>query len=507
MPRHWRRRSSTSTTPRARADFDGARYQTADGGLALVPYGGSDLEASALAALVAPDRFDVGRLRAYLAARAGDDKETRERRNFALAGLAGLGASVLPEIRAAAADPALTVRERLLLGIGAAALGDAALAHSIAASLIETYGEAATGDQARLRVGSDAGDVTQATALMAILAAANGDPLAPWFWNYVEANPDEDATYALHAVGFVDRILAHAAPTTASFAYTTGGDRKVVELEPGEAFHVTILPSQLASFTVEPVSGSIAVTTSWREPVDADSFKKDPDIKVSRTVTPTGVAKSSDLVKVELVVDFGPLQPEGCVMVTDYVPSGLVAGREPAWLGRRGGRGGRGERHATVRADRPARLLLRGADPQRSPRHVALLRPGHQPRPVHLGDGDRAVAVPARERRPDGRDGHPDRLTDQGDGGLLGRVGSTGVGSARDRSRVRGRLDRRRLWRRFGWRRSRVRRRLGRRVRCRRRARLLAPEVFAQGQPARRGPWPPRTGRRSGSATVRTRST
>ncbi len=312
--------------------FDGSAYQTPDGGLAVVPYASSDLEASVLAALIAPDRFDAGMLTTYLRTVAGNEKETRERRTFALAGLAGLGAGVLPEIRAAAADPDLTIRERLLLGIGAAALGDAATAHAIAASLIDAYGEA-VGDQARLRVGGSAADVTEATALMSLLAASNDDPLGPRFWAYVEANPDQDTTYALHAVGFVTRMLAHTAPTAASFAYTVDGTRKIVELGPGEASHLTILGSQVAALTVEPVSGHIAVTTSWREPVDPATFTTDPDVSLVRTVKPSGAIKAGDLVTVDLVVDLGKLTGTSCYEVTDFVPSGLVpVGNVRAWM-------------------------------------------------------------------------------------------------------------------------------------------------------------------------------
>jgi len=309
--------------PATAAAFDGAAYQTPDGGLSVVPYASSDLEASVIAALVAPDRFDVSRLTSYLRTISGDEKETRERRDFALAGLAGLGVGVLPELRAAATVPDITIRERLMLGLGAAALGDAATAHAIAAGLIAEYGEA-VGEQARLRVGSDAADVTEATALMALLTASNDDALAPRFWAYVQANPDRDATYALHAVGFVTRMLEYAAPTPASFAYTADGVRTVVELGPGEAFHATILPTQLAAFSVEPVSGRVAVTTSWREPVDPAAFAADPDVKISRTVTPSGVIGTSDLVKVDLLVDLGPRPNSGCHLVTDFVPSGLV---------------------------------------------------------------------------------------------------------------------------------------------------------------------------------------
>ena len=314
------------------ATFGASAFQTPDGGLAAVPYASSDLEASVLVALVAPERVDAGQLASYLRTVATNDKETRERRDFALAGLAGLGSGVLPEIRSAAADPDLTIRERLLLGIGSAALGDAATAHAIAASLVAGYGEA-VGDQARLRVGTSAADMTQATALMALLAAANDDPLATRFWSYVEANPDTDATYALHAVGFVTRMLDHAAPTPASFAYTVDGKRTVVDLGPGQAFHVTVLGSQLASFTIEPVSGTIAMTSSWREPVDPATFTTDPDVRLFRTIKPSGVIGSGDLVTVDLIVDLSRLPNTGCHIVTDFVPSGLVpVGNLRGWM-------------------------------------------------------------------------------------------------------------------------------------------------------------------------------
>ena len=168
--------------------FDASMYYTEDGGLSLLPYSSSDLELSALVALTAPDRVGPARLAEYLRTVRDDPKETRERKMFALAGLAGLDEPVLPAIRAAAADPELTIREQLMVGLGAAALGDDATARSIASGLVDEYGER-LGDQARLRVGSSADDVTSATALMAVLTAALGDDLAPAYWAYVDANP------------------------------------------------------------------------------------------------------------------------------------------------------------------------------------------------------------------------------------------------------------------------------------------------------------------------------
>nr|MBA2373933.1 hypothetical protein [Chloroflexota bacterium] len=313
------------------AAFDGSHYQTPDGGLAILPYSSSDLAVSALAAIVAPDRFDRQRLDVYLGRIADDDAETRERRMYALSGRAGLGSAVLPDIAAAAADPELTIRERLMLGLGAAALGDATTARTIAADLVERHGEGVD-DQARLRVGDDVSDVTAATAMMAVLAAWNGDPLADRFWAYVEANPSTEAPHALHAVAYVARIAAQRVPSSASFRYRVGDEATVVELEPGGSFHLSLTADRLADLTIEPVSGSIGVTTSWTEPVKATAFEVDPDITIERTITPAATIGTADLVIVDLTVSFGPRAPAGCHRVTDLVPSGLVmVGALHAW--------------------------------------------------------------------------------------------------------------------------------------------------------------------------------
>ena len=305
------------------ATFDGAAYQRDDGGLAVVPYASSDLEVSMLAALVAPDRFNAGSLRTYFQAVADNAKETRERRNQALAGLAGLVAPVLPRVRAAAADPELTIRERLALGLGAAALGDNETARSITVGLVGAYGEA-VGDQARLRVGSDSADITAGTALLAMLMAATGDPAAARYRAYVDANPDIDATYALHEAGYVERVLDHLAPKPGSFAYTAGGTRTVVKLGAGDSFRITLTKAQLPTFSLEPVGGQIGVTSSWRDAVKTTSFENDPDVKIERTVSPSGTVDASKVVVVDLKVTFGNKAAAGCHRVTELVPSGLV---------------------------------------------------------------------------------------------------------------------------------------------------------------------------------------
>jgi hypothetical protein len=312
--------------------FDAHRYQASDGGLTLLPYSSSDLELSAMVAIVAPDRVNRSALGAFLRQVLGDPKETRERQMFALAGLAGLGDPVLTAVRSAAADDSLTIREQLMIGLGAAALGDSATARSIAARLIADHGER-RGDEARLRVGSSAADITSATALLAVLTAATGDQRAPRFWAYVEANPAADRLEALTAVAFVGDTLDHIAVQPASFAYTVDGTRRVVDLKPGRTFELGLTAAQLTSLKIDRLTGSLGVASSWREPVRPAAFEADPDVALTRSVRPAATIGTSDLVRVELKLEFGSQAAAGCHQVTELVPSGLApVGSLETWI-------------------------------------------------------------------------------------------------------------------------------------------------------------------------------
>jgi uncharacterized protein YfaS (alpha-2-macroglobulin family) len=313
------------------SEFSSDRYQMPGGGIALLPYAGRDLQLSAMAAIVAPDRFARASLEGYFAGILSGASETRERRAYALAGLAGLGSPVLPDIRAMTADPELTIRERLILGIGAAALGDATTARSIERSLTDAHLER-LGSMARLRVGSTAGDITSGTALMAILAAWDGSPIAAALWDYVAANPSTDELHSLHAIAFLARTLERLPAQPATFAYSVAGKRHVVELDPGETFSLVVDRAQGATLTFESLSGQAGLAASWQEPARASDFVADPDVRISRSVTPSGQIDTGDLVRVDLQVRFAPRAATGCRQVTDLVPSGLAPlGRMARW--------------------------------------------------------------------------------------------------------------------------------------------------------------------------------
>ena len=186
-------------------------------------------------------------------------------------------------------------------------------------------------------------------------------------------------------------MLEHASLKPATFAYEVGDERKVVELEPGGTFRMAVTAKQLTALTIEPVSGEIGVTTSWREAVEASSLEPDPDVSIRRQVTPGGTIGSADLVTVELTVDLGPIAPSGCHRVTEFVPSGLVpVGNLAGWVDPETGEAPpatatpRTRRSASASTSAPRRVRA-----GMSPACVTLLE--SYVRDVHLGAGARGI--------------------------------------------------------------------------------------------------------------------
>ncbi|MEA2610223.1 MAG: alpha-2-macroglobulin, partial [Chloroflexota bacterium] len=302
--------------------FQSGLYQGYDG-VALLPYSSPDLGLTVRAALLAGDRFDQALLGDSLQRVLVDPASTRERRMLALAGLAGTGRPVLADLRLAIADPNLTVRERLYLGLGAAALGDDAMASSIERDVLGAFGER-RGPWLRLQVGESLDDTIEATSLAALLAADLGEPFAPDLEAYVDANPAVDDLHDLQQVAFVTRMLDRTPSTAARFAYVLAGKRRVVDLGPGQSFALALLEAQRQTLSFVPLTGSVSVATTWQVPLDVSTIGRDPELVITRTVLPEGVVPSTSLVEVRLTATFGSQVVSGCYAVTDLVPSGMA---------------------------------------------------------------------------------------------------------------------------------------------------------------------------------------
>jgi hypothetical protein len=382
------------------ATFDPGTFQSS--GIALLPYSSTDLGLSARVALLAGDRFNRGELAGFLYSSAlYDIASTREQRVLDYSGLAGLGEPVLNELQSFAADPALTIRERLYVGLGLAALGDGATARAIERDLLSTLGER-RGPWIRLRVGESLDDTVEATSLLALLAAELGDPFANDAEGYVDANPAVDELHSLQQVAFIARMLERTPSAAGRFAYTIAGERTVIDLDPGESFPLRLVESQRRTLSLEPLVGRVGLATSWQVPLRRESVARDANLELVRTYTPSPTIPGDAMVEVRLTATFGPQVVAGC----DRVPDGqhallrpdrdrrhvhVGASRHPV------GQGGREHQPDHLsRADDPLTAKERAEEVRRGPREIRLERatvgsPARTPRPptVHALRGAR----------------------------------------------------------------------------------------------------------------------
>ena len=124
-------------------------------GLALLPYSSFELNVTALAAMTG-DRTLPGqleeRLRSVLDNEGDEGDEPRDRRLLALAGLAAIDPTVLPEVREAAKRTDLEVAEQISVALAALNTGDEALARTLLTRILADHGRR-YGDQVRIDAG------------------------------------------------------------------------------------------------------------------------------------------------------------------------------------------------------------------------------------------------------------------------------------------------------------------------------------------------------------------
>jgi hypothetical protein len=298
-----------------------------DEGLSIVPWGGVDLDVTALAAMSHDPRLDRSTLHLPLWSAAYGEDTSRARRLLGLAGLAALGDPVLQDVRAAATETDLTLEEQVNVALAALFAGDERLARTIEHGLLEAHGQH-LGPWTRL-VGGGPEDTSILTARLAIVAASLGEPVAAELDRWVADNPPArtvvDLERALAARGWADRVPGAAAMA----AVTVDGNRRELDLEPGGAATLDLTPAQAAGARLEPGSGSVLVVITRSVPLDPNSLTAPDGMSLERTVLPGLRIDDTDTVVVRFRVALGSDAGDACWRLADTVPSGLapVSGR------------------------------------------------------------------------------------------------------------------------------------------------------------------------------------
>ncbi len=301
---------------------DLAAFQSPGGGVGLLPYDSTDLELSALAALADDPGIDPAGLGREFQETLSNSEATRERRIMAVAGQAALGEPVLDLITAAAAEPTLTPTERAWLALAALAAGDEGLAGQLERALLRDHGQR-LGPWVRLTLQGRERSITT-TAILAIVAAGLGDPLAADLDTYLDANQPRDTVLDLHRALAARAWVERTPGEKAEASLTVGGATRQLKVEPDAPIWLTFTPAQLPTVRLASTNGAILVSTRWEGPLDAASLEPAGRIRFERTGAPTRPIAADAVVSVDFTVELGTDPGTGCWMVTDLVPSGLA---------------------------------------------------------------------------------------------------------------------------------------------------------------------------------------
>ncbi|HYO44781.1 MAG TPA: Ig-like domain-containing protein, partial [Candidatus Limnocylindrales bacterium] len=307
-------------------DADLSRFQP-DTAYSLFAYGSDELELSALAALAGEPR--VRTMAGYFDSRQAT---TREERIWTLVGQAAYGAPVLGEIAAFAALDNLAIDEAVALALAAVTAGDEATAERLLRAILLEAGER-QGPWVRIVSPAGRDPSIVLTARLAIVAASLGEPVAAEMDAYLEVHPPKttlvELERALAAAGWVRRLPA----SDAVAALTVDGKRTELRIDGSRPVTVVLTPAQAPGAMLEPVSGSVLVTTRSEQPLDPASLTAPDGQEITRTVSPAGTIALTDAVVVTLRVRLAAPEEPTCWAVTELVPSGLVPVTRHGWEG------------------------------------------------------------------------------------------------------------------------------------------------------------------------------
>lgn len=304
--------------------------QIGDGGVRLLPVSESSAAVTAKMLVAAPELINKGAARDYLKGVLQNPAAAQDDRVMAYLGLAAAKEPILLDLLRIISEEgaSMTDAQRLYLGTGLALLGDFTSAdlvyHSLGGRLVKDgdmlYAEGADGTL-------DARIQTSAAALM--LASVTSNPDADALMRYMN-NLDRDRAKSYSTLANLEMLCYINSFTppqkgAESFSYTdTQGEMQKRTLENGgiEPLSMSYEALKAANFQA---NGNVYACALYTGYADAAQIPDDERVQITKTYTPVagdGIGVS-DRVRVDLTVRFSDSAPDGCYIVSDYIPSGM----------------------------------------------------------------------------------------------------------------------------------------------------------------------------------------
>lgn len=315
--------------------FNASDYQREDGGLAILPYGDSDLDISAKLSSLIKDEVNVFKLREYFYTKLYDDSPGLK--GNALYGLAVLKEPVLLDLDKAAEVGNASVKDLLYIALAYCELGELPKADRI---FVERIAPHIKGFKPyyRIETGKDNDDILECTALAAVLSSKLDKPHKSGFYKYCTEHSSKHITTYIEKIMYIEEEIKKANSGPVSFSYTLNGRQYTESLDNGRTFTLTVPSENVKNLAIDNVMGEISVVSIFKKPLTS-TVKTDKNLTVNKSYHTTkgnGTTtyfSQSDIVKVVITWNVGAKALDGTYQITDYLPSGLKPIDNPLNMG------------------------------------------------------------------------------------------------------------------------------------------------------------------------------
>jgi len=322
----------------AARSFDISDYQQTDGGLAMLPYGNSNLQTTVDVLPFVLNEINIPEVTRYL--RTIADTSTTDNRLPALYGLALLGQPVLLELERQALPENMLIHNTAYIARAFIALGETQTARMLYNERILPHIENLAPFY-RVNDGGNRAAILEATSVVALLAAELGTAQSEGLHRYAGThrfdanNREQMLLQSMERLTFISHEISRHSGETASITYTLFGETVTRELGHGRSFNLRIPAQSINEFNLIAVSGVVSAVSIVRTPLE-EIEAVETGITITRrflhpgTNTAQTTFNQGDLVRVEITVEYGSADPRGNYIVTDFLPAGLTHIRNSA---------------------------------------------------------------------------------------------------------------------------------------------------------------------------------
>lgn len=302
-----------------------SQYQKPDGGYGILPYSESDVELSALLALLLKDESGSVNLKQYFYTLIFS--EPGRINAPALFGLAVMGEPVLVDLNNALKVQNLSTRDSIYLALAFEALGETAVAQRIYSEKIVPLLENQK-PYIRVKESDDPDTILKDTALAAVLASRLDTKDKEGLFQYITNNYSRKILVNVEKLLVILEEYVKLPATEVEFTYTYDGKTYTENMKDGGGVTVKVPSTRLSELKITKVSGNGSVVSVFKAPL-TEQVRNDESLTIKRTFYDFKTGKETtqfnqnDIVKVVLDWNIAPTAMDSYYEITDYVPSGL----------------------------------------------------------------------------------------------------------------------------------------------------------------------------------------